>query len=249
MRGTQREPAPASIPMQPLDGEATPSKDPHPANMPLLRVLVLSLALPLLLTAQASATTRPGRRPLLAAEREVALARSAAPREVSAHATIYLLTDTGFVVSVEGDNGNACLVDRSWPTSIEPICYDPEARASHMQMTLAQMAAIQRGVSPVVIDRMLADGLRSGRFRLPTRPAMSYMMSGGQQLIGDDGRPAGRWQPHLMLFIPYITSEQLGLGAVPNVAAAIVVDSGKPTAQVMVIVKQFVEPVFGDGQR
>lgn len=78
---------------------------------------------------------------------------------------------------------------------------------------------------------------------------MSYMMSGAQQLIGDDGQPAGRWQPHLMLFIPYITSEQLGLGNSPNPAAAIVVDSGKPTAQVMVIVKQFIEPVFADDRR
>ncbi len=205
---------------------------------PLALLALLALPLP----AQETTPTRPGKRKLLAPEHEIALARSAAPRDVSALATVYVLTDSGYARAVEGTNGNACLVDRSWPESLEPICYDPEGRATHMQMSLVQMAGVQQGRKPDAIDRELAEGLRSGRFRLPMRPAMAYMMSSAQQLIGDDGRPAGRWQPHLMLYVPYLTSEQLGLGNVPNPAAAIVGDSGKPTANVMIIVKQFVDP-------
>ena len=208
-----------------------------------MRNVVLVLALvPSLAGAQAATSSRPGKRALLPAGQEIALARSAAPAEVSRDATIYVLTDTGYAVAVPGSNGNACLVDRGWPDSLEPQCFDPEARATIMQTSLAQMAGIQQGRAAEAIDRELAEGLRSGRFRLPTRPAMSYMMSSAQRLIGDDGRPAGNWQPHLMLFMPYITSEQLGLGGTPNPAAGIVVDSGKPTANLMVIVKKFVDP-------
>jgi hypothetical protein len=204
-------------------------------------ILALSL-LPCLASAQAATRSRPGKRPLLPAAQEIALARSAAPAEVSRDATIYVLTDTGYAVAVTGTNGNACLVDRSWPASLEPQCFDPEARATIMQSSLAQMAGIQQGRNPDAIDRDLADGLRDGRYRLPTRPAMSYMMSSAQRLIGDDGKPAGNWQPHLMLFMPYMTGEQLGLGPTPNPAAGIMVDSGKPTANLMVIVKKFVDP-------
>lgn len=208
-----------------------------------MRIAILLLALlPSLAHAQAAAKSRPGKRALLPAAHEIALARSAAPAEVSREATVFVLTDTGYAVAVPGSNGNACLVDRSWPESLEPQCFDPEARATIMQTSLAQMAGIQQGRAPEAIDRDLADGLRSGRFRLPTRPAMSYMMSSAQRLIGDDGRPAGNWQPHLMLFMPYMTSEQLGLGATPNPAAGIMVDPGKPTANLMVIVKKFVDP-------
>lgn len=204
--------------------------------------LLLLVLLPCLANAQAAARSRPGKRALLPAAKEIALARSAAPAEVSRDATVYVLTDTGYAVAVPGTNGNACLVDRSWPDSLEPQCFDPEARATIMQTSLAQMAGIQQGRPAESIDRELAEGMRSGRFRLPTRPAMSYMMSSAQRLIGDDGRPAGAWQPHLMLFMPYMTSEQLGLGATPNPAAGIMVDSGKPTANLMVIVKKFVDP-------
>jgi hypothetical protein len=208
-----------------------------------MRIALLALALlPSLASAQAAARSRPGKRALLPAPREIALARSAAPAEVSRDATVYVLTDTGYAVAVPGTNGNACLVDRSWPDSLEPQCFDPEGSATIMQTSLAQMAGIQQGRPGDAIDRELAEGLRSGRFRLPTRPALSYMMSSAQRLIGDDGRPAGNWQPHLMLFMPYMTSEQLGLGSTPNPAAGIMVDSGKPMANLMVIVKKFVDP-------
>ena len=60
--------------------------------------------------------------------KEIALARSAAPAEVSRDATVYVLTDTGYAVAVPGSNGNACLVDRSWPDSLEPQCFDPDEK-------------------------------------------------------------------------------------------------------------------------
>lgn len=192
--------------------------------------------------AQEHQPTRPGKRSTLDRDREVALARSAAPPEVSGAAAVYVLTDTGYALAVAGTNGNACLVNRSWPASIEPHCFDSEGRATIMQFELFRMRGVQRGVPSAEIDRDIADGIAHGRFRLPRRPAMSYMMSGAQQLVSDDGRPVGRWQPHLMLYVPYITGADLGLGATPNPAAAMVSNAGTPLANIMVVVKAFIEP-------
>jgi len=64
---------------------------------------------------------------------EIALARSAAPDNVSGPATVKVLTPDGFKVAVEGQNGFVCLVlpagarrptvrSRSATTSMSPIC-------------------------------------------------------------------------------------------------------------------------------
>ena len=53
---------------------------------------------------------------------EIALARSAAPDNVSGPATVKVLTPKGFKVVVEGKNGFVCLVLRGWgaPTYSPP---------------------------------------------------------------------------------------------------------------------------------
>lgn len=208
----------------------------------------LLLALPGVVTAQASGHGRAGKRAVLPREAEIALARSAAPKEVSAGAEILVLTDTGYVVAVSGTNGNACLVDRSWPESLEPHCFDAEAAATVMQTALRRGSLLQGGAKHEDINREIDEGLRSGRFRLPTRPAMTYMMSSAQVLYNDDGKRVGAWQPHVMIYYPNLTSEQLGLGATPNSDAAIVVDSGKPLANIMIIVKKAIDPDGASGR-
>src|SRR5262245_21482567 len=45
---------------------------------------------------------------------EIALARSAAPPNVSGHATIKVLAESGYQVASEGDNGFVCVVMRGW---------------------------------------------------------------------------------------------------------------------------------------
>ncbi len=208
-------------------------------SLPLLLGLLMPPAYAL---AQSQASGRAGKRSLLATDVEIALARSAAPREVSAAADVYTLTDTGYVLAVRGTNGNACLVNRSWPDALEPHCFDAEASATVMQHDLLRTALYQRGISKTEVDRDIADRVLDGRLKLPRRPAMTYMMSAAQVLYDDSGKKVGAWQPHLMLHMPYLTSEELGLGSTPNPAAAIMVDSGKPNANLMIIVTKAIAP-------
>src|SRR6266480_610933 len=80
---------------------------------------------------------------MMTPEAEMALARSAAPENVSAHATVKVLTAAGYKVAAQGDNGFVCIVMRGWaaPTFTPapfrdlvyyaklraPICFNPVA--------------------------------------------------------------------------------------------------------------------------
>ena len=51
---------------------------------------------------------------LIPRDAEIALARSAAPANISDRATIKVLTESGYDVASEGDNGFVCMVLRGW---------------------------------------------------------------------------------------------------------------------------------------
>ena len=109
-----------------------------------------------------------------------------------------------------------------------------------MLMEMRRTLRYHQGVPSADVDREIADGLASGRFRLPGRLAVGYMMSEAQRLIGDDGQPAGNWKPHLMIYYPFLTNAAVGHHTDPGLKAGMVVDSGRPTANLMVVVPDFV---------
>jgi len=183
---------------------------------------------------------QPGPRALLPRTEEIALARSAAPAEVSDSATIFVLTATGYEVAVQGTSGAACYVSRDWIESVEPHCFDPEGAETILPMHMHRVGMLHTGKSREEADREIAEGIASGRFRLPRRPAMSYMMSAEQKLIAPGGAPVGAWRPHLMIYLPYLTDADIGIAGLPNAAVISVVDSGKPTANIMVIARDFI---------
>ncbi len=173
---------------------------------------------------------------------EIRLARSAAPNHVSDGSTVLVLKEGSYEVAVEGTTDVTCMVARSRPGSLEPICYDAEASKSILPMEIRISERRLAGVAREDIDREIAEAIGRGEIRIPTRPAMSYMMSSGQILVSDEGENVGAWKPHLMLYVPYITAEQLGLYGETSVEAAAVFNEGEPTAHIVIVVKDFVEP-------
>ena len=192
--------------------------------------------------AQSATAGQAGRRPLLARAEEVALARSAAPRGVSGDATVWVLTDSGYTIAERGASGVACYVSRSWVESVEPHCFDEEGARSIMAIEMRRVELRHRGVERAAEDRDIADGLASGRFRLPRRPVLSWMLSGAQRLVSDEGKPVGKWRPHLMIYYPYLTAAELGLGPVPDLKHAVLVDGGTATSNLMIVTSEFVQP-------
>jgi hypothetical protein len=218
-----------------------------------MRSLAMILTASLAVTAPASArqtaqrpaqqaASRVGPRAMLPLDEEIALARSAAPPQVSDSAAILVLTPAGWSLALHGANGVVCHVNRSWVDSIEPHCYDAEGAATIMQIEMHRTWLYHQGRSVGDADREIAAGLADGTFRLPRRPAMTYMLSAAQKLIGDDGVPAGSWRPHLMIYYPWLTGEDMGLAGQPDLRGAIVNDPGKPTANVMIIAREFIQP-------
>ena len=69
---------------------------------------------------------------------EIALARSGGPESVAAEATIWVVRDGKFVIAHRGSNGNHCWVGRTYPESLEPVCYDSEASKTILRFELRE---------------------------------------------------------------------------------------------------------------
>jgi len=211
--------------------------------MPSIHIAVLLMVtLPTIGAAQGAAAGQSGRRPLLPEAREIALARSAAPATVSAAAAVWVLGDSGYRLAVPGTNGAGCMVSRSWTLSIEPVCYDREGAATIMRMEMLHTELLHAGRSLAEAEREVQAAIDRGEIRLPSRVAVSWMQSAAQQLISDDGQPAGAWRPHLMLYSPHFTAADLGVSAGDGAGGIMVVDGGSPKAMLLIVAGEFVQP-------
>ena len=163
----------------------------------------------------ALATTETGMAPLaqyMIADRaaEIALARSAAPAAISAHATILVLGRHRYEIAATGSNGFTCLVERAWmspfdagaefwnPRNRGPICYNAAASRSVLPYTIRRTELALAGVSRADMLKTISAAVAKKQLAAPAPGAMSYMMS-KQQYLND---AAGAWHPHLMFHIP-----------------------------------------------
>ncbi|HWX67655.1 MAG TPA: hypothetical protein VNZ27_14645 [Rhodanobacter sp.] len=138
---------------------------------------------------------------------EIALARSAAPKAISGEATILVLGPHGYVTAVEGKNGFACIVDRSWMAQFDfpefwnpklrgPMCLNPQAARSILPITFKRTELALAGQS----KNQIMEGIKTALARKQLPPlepgAMCYMMSKQGYLVDS----AGHWMPHLMFY-------------------------------------------------
>lgn len=136
-------------------------------------------------------------------EREMALARLAAPEAVSKGATIWVVGDKGFEVAIAGTTGWGCLVQRSVRGGRGgfPRCDDPE-RVATLYPTFFLMEEMRAaGKSANDYRAQLADGYRTGRFHAPRPGAISYMYA------------QGPIPPHVMIALPNCRPEDIGISA------------------------------------
>ena len=171
----------------------------------LLLALTAGGALPL--AAQARDFT-----PYLIADRaeEVALARSAAPAAISGAATIYVMTDTGYVEAAKGTDGFTCLVIRSFlmPSADSAATWEPRVRAPHCYNAVAARTIVPnvlyraqaafRGVPQARVEAGVRAAYASHRWPATGPGALAYMLSPAQWLAPDNPH----WKPHMMFFLP-----------------------------------------------
>lgn len=183
--------------------------------------------------------------PLLPRAEEIALARSAAPPEISRGSTVLVLERGGYVVAEKGTTGVTCYVNRDRVESLEPHCFDAEGSATIVPIQLRRAELREWGWEKAAIENDIATGLQAGRFRLPRRPAMSYMMSSGQVLYSPtSGKRVGNWHPHIMIYYPWMTGRDIGLADSTGPAnGPAMAQEGEAMSSVIVIVPDFVNPV------
>jgi hypothetical protein len=143
------------------------------------------------------------------ASAEVALARTAAPASVSAHAQVLVLTKTGYVVGAKGSNGWVCFVERMWTAGLDdpefwnpkgraPNCFNPPAVRSVLPQYVARTNWAIAGNTRDQIAKKAQDAYATHQFTNPAPGAFSFMLSKDAYL---NDATAGPWRPHVMLFI------------------------------------------------
>lgn len=212
---------------------------------PVLLSITSALVLVGAAAAQSTGSGEPGARALLPREREILLARSAAPSAVSDAAAVWVLGPDGYELAEAGSSGAACFVSRDWLDSLEPVCYDPEAARTIMRIGMRRVEMLHAGRPVAEVDRALERAIADGELPLPERVAVAWMQSSAQRLVSDDGTPVGAWRPHLMLYSPYLTAADLGFRQASAPEELILVDAGLPTSMMMIVVDRFVDPAGG----
>lgn len=173
-------------------------------------------ALCLLGTAQAAVTNPKDY--LIDEKEELRLAATAGPPAVTEGAAYYSLREDGYHKVNESSNGFHCFVERSFgaPSPSNEIRFDPRIRAPHcinpegartrMKEFFLVAKLAMSGYSSEQINRAVDLAYGKGELQNPKGLALTYMMSKHQWL----GERASAWKPHVMLWIPYLSEEQVG---------------------------------------
>ncbi|KAA6462860.1 hypothetical protein DYQ86_05830 [Acidobacteria bacterium AB60] len=177
---------------------------------------------------------------------EIALAKSAAPANISGRATIKVLTTSGYKVVDQGDNGFVCMVlrgfsaptytpaqfrDLVYESSVRsPICFDPKAAKEVIPYYELRTTLAMQGKGPDEIARGVEAAYARGE--LPKREGVSfaYMWSADQNLIPG----VGHWHPHVMVFAPYYDNSMVGGNAFGAPLPQLSDDAGTPFAVVVI---------------
>jgi hypothetical protein len=171
-------------------------------------------------------------------DRQIALALSAAPPEVSGHATVYILGPKGYEKAREGTNGFSCFVGRHFvkptETSIEPGCFDAEGSRTILVVHLWEEELRAKGKSEAEIKADVEKGYKDGRFSHPSKMGLLYMMSSENRLPSGNGTTA-TFPPHLMFYAPNMTTKDIGFDATPQLEYMGMTHPGAPDNLIVVV--------------
>jgi hypothetical protein len=179
---------------------------------------------------------------MMTREAEIALARSAAPENISAHATIKVLSASGYKVVDEGNNGFVCIVMRGWgaPTFTPeplrdlvyyarlraPICFNTVASKTVLPLQEFRARLGMQGKTPAEIAERVQAAYAKGELPRMETVGFAYMFSADQDL----GPGAGHWHPHVMVYTPYYDNAMLGGNSPGGGLPVVGDDAGTPFA-------------------
>jgi len=177
---------------------------------------------------------------------EIALAKSAAPANISGRATIKVLTRSGYEVAQKGDNGAVCMVMRGFsaptytpapfrnlvydPTVRAPICFTPQAVREVLPYYELRTKLAMQSKNPDEIAEGVQASYAKGELPKRTGVSFAYMWSADQNLASG----IGHWHPHVMVFAPYYENSALGENTFGAPLPQISDDAGTPFTVVVI---------------
>lgn len=157
--------------------------------------------------------------PISSRDEEIAMALSAAPTPIAAHAAAYVLTPTGYEKAREGSNGFTCLVTRdhlrTHPDEMAPTCYDPEGTRTIVPRIMAEARMRIAGRSEPDIREAIQTGLKNGTYQAPRRAGIAYMLSPHAAGLFPGAVSVSPVEPHVMIYAPYVRNADIG-GIIPG---------------------------------
>ena len=177
---------------------------------------------------------------------EIALAKSAAPANISGRATIIVLTRSGYEVAQTGDNGAVCMVMRGFsaptytpapfrnlvydPTVRAPICFTPQAVREVLPYYELRTKLAMQSKNPDEIAEGVQTSYAKGELPKRTGVSFAYMWSADQNLASG----IGHWHPHVMVFVPYYENSALGGNTFGAPLPQVSDDAGTPFTVVVI---------------
>lgn len=178
------------------------------------RLRMYTLASAILVAAPVAGQTTPRSsapdHPMLPRDLEIELALNAAPKHLRDGATVLVLDATGYVKAREGTNAFTCVVSRRGG-DVFPVCWDAEGAKALLPIDLDDAKLRLAGRSIAEIDRLVADGFKSGNYRAPSRIGVAYMLSPMRYRIDETGKVTpSNPNPHVMFYGPGLTDADIG---------------------------------------
>src|SRR5580658_3709852 len=171
-------------------------------------------------------------------ERQIELAVSAAPTEVSSKAAVYIVGPKGYEKAREGTNGFSCFIFRSFKgttqTSSAPACFDAEGSRTIMLAYMHREELRAEGKSEEEIKDDIVKGYKDGRIKAPG-PGFLYMMSNENYVYDSESKESGFVPPHLMFYAPYKTAKDVGYESVSPTMVPYLTGSGVGPESLLVV--------------
>jgi hypothetical protein len=221
-----------------------------------MRKIMAALVLVILSMQVATVLGQPAKYPplseyMMPQDAEVALAKSAAPQNISDQATIRVLTTSGYQVVHQGDNGFVCMVMRGFtgaptfapaqlrmlinydPKTRAPICFDPNAVKTVLPYYDLRTKLGLEGKTPDQITEAVRAAYDHGEIPKRAGVSFAYMWS-ADQILG----PSGHWHPHMMVFAPNYENSMLGNNDPGSHLPTVGDDAGTPLAVLVIPVDE-----------
>lgn len=160
---------------------------------------------------------------------EVAVARSALPKNLRDGASVYALENGKFELAVAGSGPFTCIVERNHPRALAPQCMDRAGIDSVLPAIIDRSLMTLAGSDLAAVAEHERRMTENGSYKAPSRAGISYMMSDYNYIYVPSASRILKVPPHVMYYAPNLGNEDIGgslKGATENIGTPFLLGEG-----------------------